>query len=158
LNLFSWAIHWGDAMDPKISPTLITALVVPLLIMMAIAFVVERYQRRRDNADGVIMSWDDLRLTGSHLLVGSRRDAQRLPLPGLHAKVAITGSSGQGNDDDVHLTIENAGQDIHRSQPYTYGASGGAQAFAIKFNLLSGYRRSAAAVSPGRHLSDRRVA
>ena len=64
--------------------------------------------------------------------------ARRAPCP-----VAVTGSSGQANDDEVHLTIENAGQDIHRSQPYTYGASGGAQAFAIKFNLLSGYRRSA---------------
>jgi hypothetical protein len=145
-------------MDPKLSPTLMMALVVPLLIVMAIAFVVERYQRRRDNADGVLMSWDDLRLTGAHLIVGSRRDAQRLPLPGLHAKVAVTGSSGPGNDDEVHLTIESAGQDIHRSQPYTYGASGGAQAFAIKFNLLSGYRRSAAAVAPGHHVSDRRVA
>ena len=127
-------------MDPKLSPTLIMAIVLPLLIVMAIAVVVERVQRRRDHADGVLISWDDLRLTDTALIVGSRPDAQRLPLDGLHAKVDVTSSSGQANDDEVHLTIENAGQDIHRSQPYTYGASGGAQAFAIKFNLLSGYR------------------
>ena len=69
---------------------------------------------------------------------------------------------GQAHDDEVHLTIENAGQHILRSQPYTYGASGGAQAFAIKFNLLSGYRRSAsdsgAAATSGHQLWHRRVA
>jgi hypothetical protein len=149
-------------MDPKLSPALITAIVAPLLIMMAIAVVAERVQRRRDHAAGVLMSWDDLRLTGTQLIVGSRQDAQRLPLDGLHAKVDVTSASGPANDDEVHLTIENAGQDIHRSQPYTYGASGLAQAFAIKFNLLSGYRRSAphsaAAATPGHQLCDRRVA
>ncbi|WP_099039900.1 hypothetical protein [Mycobacterium neglectum] len=144
-------------MDPKLSPALIMAIVAPLLIIMAIAVVVERIQRRRDHADGVLMSWDDLRLTDSALIVGSRHNAQRLPLNGLHAKVDVTSSSGQVTDDEVHLTIENAGQDIHRSRPYTYGASGAAQAFAIKFNLLSGYRRSTAA-APGHTLSDRRVA
>ncbi len=108
------------------------------------------------------MSWEDLRLTGTQLIVGFGRDAQRRPLAGLHASVAVTGSSGQAHDDEVHLTIENAGQHILRSQPYTYGASGGAQAFAIKFNLLSGYRRSApdsgAAATSGHQLWDRRVA
>jgi hypothetical protein len=132
-------------MDPKLSPALIAAIVVPMLIMMAIAIVVERFQRGRDRADGVVMSWDDLRLTPSHLIVGSRRDAQRFPLAGLHAKVAVTTSPDRpGDDHAVDLTIENAGQEIHRSQPYSYGASGGAQAFAIKFNLFSGYRRSPA--------------
>ena len=144
-------------MDPKLSPTLIMAIAAPLLIMMVIAIVVERFQRRRDRADGVLMSFDDLRLTGTQLLVGPGRDAQRLPLAGLHAKVAVTGSR-QTTDDEVQLTIENAGQDIRRSQPYTYGASGGAQAFAIKFNLLSGYRRQAAVVAHGAPHSDRRVA
>ncbi len=62
------------------------------------------------------MSWDDLRLTGTQLIAGSRPDAQRLRLAGLHAMVAVTGPSGQANDDEVHLTIEYAGQDIHRWQ------------------------------------------
>jgi hypothetical protein len=154
---FDWEIRWGDAMDPKLSPTLIMAIAVPMLIIMAVAFVVERYQRRRDREDGVLMSWDDLRLTGTQLIVGLRRDAQRIPLAGLHAKVDVTSLSGKAGTAEVHLTIENAGQDIHRSQPYTYGASGGAQAFAIKFNLLSGYRRSAPATSSDQ-LSERRVA
>lgn len=147
-------------MDPKLSPTLIMAIVAPLLMMMAIAIVVERYQRRRDHADGVLMSWDDLRLTGTQLIVGPGRDAQRLPLGGLHAIVTVTRSSGQANNDAVHLTIENAVQEIRRSQPYTYGASGGAQAFAIKFNLLSGYRRSATAarLPPPRLATNSRIA
>jgi len=149
-------------MDPRSSPTVIMAIVVPLLIMMAIAIIVERSQRRRDRADGVLMAWDDLRLTDTQLIVGSGRDAQRLPIAGLHAKASVTGSPGRARDDEVHLTIENEGQDIHRSLPYTYGTSGSAQVFAIKFNLLSGYRRStpesAAAVASGHQLSDRNVA
>jgi hypothetical protein len=148
-------------MDPKLSPVWIGAIVVPMLVMMAVAIVVDLHQRRRDRVDGVLMSWDDLRLTRNQLVVGSRRDAPRLPLTGLVAKVAVTDSPGDARDDhEVHLTIENAGQDIHRSQPYSYGASGGAQAFAIKFNLLSGYRRAAPNLvnaAPG-VASDRRAA
>ncbi|WP_027331845.1 hypothetical protein [Mycolicibacterium tusciae] len=81
------------------------AILVPVLIVMAIAIVVERFQRRRDHADGVLVSFDDLRLTGTQLLVGRGRDAQRFPLAGLHAKVNITSSSGQAGTADVHLTI-----------------------------------------------------
>jgi hypothetical protein len=144
MNSIGIRIHRGEAMDPRLSPALIVALVVPLVIMMAVAIVVELSQRRRDRADGVLISWDDLRLTRSHLIVGAGRAAQRFPLDGLSAKVTVTASPGQADDDStVLLTIENAGHDICRSQPYSYGSSGGAQAFAIKFNLVSGHRRTA---------------
>jgi hypothetical protein len=152
-------------MDPALSPALIGVLLVPLVIMMAAAIVTEQWQRRRDRADDVLMTWDDLRLTRSHLMVGFRSDAPRIPLAGLEANVGITASPGQADDAcTVHLTIEGAGHNIHRRQPYSYGASGGAQMFAIKFNSLSGHRRAAphqhdtaADVAPS-HRSDRHAA
>jgi hypothetical protein len=87
----------------------------------------------------VLLTWDDLRLTPTHLIVGSRRVARRIPLSGLTAKVDFAATPGQADDDSVHLIIENAGHDIRRSQPYSYGSSGNAQMFAIKFNALSGH-------------------
>jgi hypothetical protein len=105
---------------------------------MVVAFVSEQCQQRRDRAEGVLMSWDDLRLTRSHLIVGSRRDAARFPIGALSAKVDITRSPNRP-DDEVHLVITNAGADIRRRQPYSYGASGNAQIFAIKLNMLSGH-------------------
>ena len=77
-------------MDPKFSPVFIGVLVVAVAAMMAVAILVERMRRRRDRADGVLMSWDDLRLTASHLIVGSRGDALRLPLDGLKAEVVVS--------------------------------------------------------------------
>ncbi|MDQ2637032.1 MAG: hypothetical protein M3Y83_09170 [Actinomycetota bacterium] len=122
------------------SPALIGALVVPMVIMMTIAYAVERRQRRRDRADGVLLSFDDLRLTRTHLLVGSGPDAQRISLDGLSATATTTAPPGQ-DADEVHVIIENAGRDIHRRLPYSYGSSGDAQMFAIKFNLLAGRSR-----------------
>ncbi|MDA4110198.1 hypothetical protein MHOL44478_23480 [Mycobacterium holsaticum DSM 44478] len=124
-------------MDPTLSPALISALVVPMAIMMTVAYVVERRQRRRDRADGVLLSFDDLRLTRTHLLVGSGVDARRIPLDGLSATATTTVTEGQ-DADEVHVIIENAGDEIHRRLPYSYGSSGDAQMFAIKFNLLAG--------------------
>jgi hypothetical protein len=133
-------------MDPKLSLVGI-AIFAPIAILMAVALVAELSQRWRDRADNVVMSWDDLRLTPSHLLVGTRRDAQRIPLAGLTAVVDIVGSPGLADDEGaVHLTIENASHEIRRSQPYSYGASGNAQAFAIQFNLLSDLALAMAAV------------
>jgi hypothetical protein len=125
-------------MDPILGHAWIGAIAIPLAIVMAIAFLVERYQRRRDRADGVVMSWDDLRLTRSHLIVGAGSEADRYPIRGLSAKVDVTRSPDRP-DDEVHLVIKNAGCDIRRRQPYSYGASGNAQMFAITFNMLSGY-------------------
>ncbi len=136
-------------MDPRLSPFWIVGISVPLAILMAVALLAEQSQRRRDRADNVLMSWDDLRLTPSHLLVGSRRDGQRIPLRGLTAVVDIV-------DDTVHMTIENLSHEIRRSQPYSYGASGNAQAFAIQFNLLSDH--SHAAVLRDDFASDSRAA
>jgi len=127
-------------MDPKFSPALIGILVLAVVFLMAVAFVAEQWRRRQDRADGVLMAWDDLRLTPTHLIVGSRRDAPRIPLAGLSAKVDFaTAPTRAGDDDSVQLIIENAGLDIRRSQPYSYGSSGNAQMFAIKFNALSGH-------------------
>lgn len=128
-------------MDPILGHAWIAAIALPLAIVMAVAFIVEHHQRRRDRVDGVLMSWDDLRLTRSHLIVGTGRDAQRFAIRGLSAKVDVTRSPDRP-DDEVHLVIRNAGRDIHRRQPYSYGASGNAQMFAIKFNLLSGHPRT----------------
>lgn len=127
-------------MDPTLSPALIGALVVPMAIMMTIAYAVERRQRRRDRADGVLLSFDDLRLTRTHLLIGSGADARRIPLEGLSATATTTAPPG-GDADEVHVIIENAGYEIHRRLPYSYGSSGDAQMFAIKFNLFAGRSR-----------------
>jgi hypothetical protein len=97
----------------------------------------EQWRRRRDRADGLLISWDDLRMTRSDLIVGSGRDAQKFPLRGLSAKVDVTASPYQA--DEVHLIIVNADHDIRRRQPCSYGARGNAQTFAIKFNSLSGH-------------------
>ena len=129
-------------MDPILGHAWIWALLVPIGIMMAVAILGEQRQSRRDRADGVVMSWEDLRMTNTHLLVGNGRDAERIALSGLKAKVAVTAKPDQP-DDEVQLIIENAGRDIRRSAPYTYGASGNAQAFAIRFNMLSGHRHQA---------------
>lgn len=118
------------------------ALLVPLGIMMAVAIFGEQRQRRRDRAEGVVISWDDLRLTDTHLLVGSGPGAERIALSGLSAKVAVTATPHRPGD-EVQLIIENADRDIRRSQPYTYGSSGNAQAFAIRFNMLSGHPHKA---------------
>jgi hypothetical protein len=125
-------------MDPILGHAWIGAIAIPLAMVMVIAFVCEQYQQRRDRADGVLMSWAGLRLTRSHLIVGSGRDAERLPVGALSAKVDVTRSPNRP-DDEVHLVITNAGADIRRRQPYSYGASGNAQMFAIKLNLLSGH-------------------
>lgn len=122
-------------MDPTLSPAWIGALVVPMAVMMTIAFFVERGKRRRDRADGVLLSFDDLRLTRTHLIVGSGPDAPRFALAGLSATATTTG----GDADELEVVIENAGCDIRRRLPYSYGASGDAQMFAIKFNLLAGH-------------------
>lgn len=142
-------------MDPGLSPVWIVAICVPLAILMAVALVSGQLQRRRDRADNVLMTWDDLRLTPTHLIVGSRRDAPRIPLSGLTAVVDIVGSLDQtGEDDTVHMTIENARHEIRRSQPYSYGASGNAQAFAIQFNLLSAKAHAAPTLPDGSALAD----
>ncbi len=125
-------------MDPRLSPTWIAAIFAAVALMMLVAIVTEQWRRRRDRADGVLIAWDDLRLTNTQLIVGCGRDAPRLPLAGLKAVVDIAAAPGQV-DDQVHLRIENAEYDIRRSQTYSYGASGGAQMFAIKFNSLSGH-------------------
>jgi hypothetical protein len=135
----------GVAMDPKLSFIGI-AVFAPAVILAVVAIVAEVSQRWRDRADDVLMTWDDLRLTPSHLIVGSRRDAERIPLNGLTAVVDMVGSPRQDDEDTVHLTIENASHEIRRSQPYSYGASGNAQAFAIQFNLLSDLALAQAAV------------
>lgn len=129
-------------MDPFLGHAWIAAIAIPLAIVMAIAFVLEQYQQRQDRVDGVLLSWDDLRLTPSHLIVGSGRGAVRLPLGGLSAKVDVTRSPDQP-DDEVHLVIKNADADIRRRQPYSYGASGNAQMFAIKLNMFSGHPHKA---------------
>jgi hypothetical protein len=134
-------------MDPKVSAFWIVAVSMPLAILMAVALLAEQSRRRRDRAENVLVSWDDLRLAPTHLIVGSRLDAQRIPLDGLTAVVDVVSSQDQARDDGmVHVTIENSGHEIRRSQPYSYGASGNAQAFAIQFNLLSGHRRAAPGV------------
>lgn len=130
-------------MDPTLSPAWIAALVVPMATMMTIAYFVERGKRRRDRADGVLLTFDDLRLTRTHLLVGSGPDARRFPLTGLSATAAMSAPPG-GDADEVSVVIENAGCDIRRRLPYSYGASGDAQMFAIKFNLLAGHSYAAA--------------
>ncbi|MGE2689026.1 hypothetical protein [Mycolicibacterium pulveris] len=130
-------------MDPKLSPAWIGVLIVPMLIMMTMAYVVERRQRRRDHEDGVLLSFDDLRLTRTHLLVGSGPDARWFPLGGLSATATTTAPPGH-DADEVHVIIENAGCDIRRRLPYSYGSSGDAQMFAIKFNLLAGHSAAAA--------------
>jgi hypothetical protein len=130
-------------MDPRLSSFWILAVSVPLAILMAVALLAEQSQRRRDRAENVLMSWDDLRLTPTHLIIGFRSGAQRTPLGGLTAVVDVVSSPDQPGDDGmVHMTIENAGHEIRRSQPYSYGASGNAQAFAIQFNLLTGHRHA----------------
>jgi len=127
-------------MDPKFSPVFIGAVVVAVVVLMAVAIVAEQLRRRRDRSDGVLMTWDDLRLTRSHLIVGSRRDAEQIPLAGLSAKVEFTAA---GDDDNVDLVIENAGRELRRRQPYSYGSSGNAQMFAVMFNSLSGHSKPA---------------
>lgn len=147
-------------MDPVLGHAWIWALLVPLGLMMAFAILGERRQRRRDRAEGVVMSFDDLRLTNTHLLVGSGAGAERIALSGLSAKVAVTAVPDQP-DDEVQLIIKNAGRDLRRSQPYTYGASGNAQAFAIKFNVLSGHPHQVPGTATGvvfGQPSDRRAA
>ena len=147
-------------MDPVLGHAWIWALLVPLGLMMAFAILGERRQRRRDRAEGVVMSFDDLRLTGTHLIVGSGPRAERIALSGLSAKVAVSAVPDQ-HDDEVQLIINNAGHDIRRSHPYTYGASGNAQAFAIKFNLLSGHPHKEPRTATGSVFgqpSDRRAA
>lgn len=129
-------------MDPLVGHAWIWALLVPLGIMMAVAIFGEQRQRRRDRAEGVVISWDDLRLTDTHLLVGSGPGAGRIALTGLSAKVAVTATADRASD-EVQLIIENSDHDIRRSQPYTYGSSGNAQAFAIRFNMLSGHPHKA---------------
>jgi hypothetical protein len=127
-------------MDPKFSPAFVGALMLAVVVLMIVAIAAEQWRRRRDRSDGVLLAWDDLRLTPTHLIVGSRRDARRIPLTGLSARVDFAATPGRaGRDDSVHLVIENAGHDIRRSQPYSYGSSGNAQMFAIKFNALSGH-------------------
>ena len=48
-------------MDPFLWHAWIGAIAIPLAIVMAIAFFLEQYQQRQDRADGVLLSWDDLR-------------------------------------------------------------------------------------------------
>jgi hypothetical protein len=134
-------------MDPRLSQVWIVAVSVPLAILMAVALLAEQSQRRRDSAENVLMSWEDLRLTPTLIIVGSRRDAQTIPLAGLTAVVDVVSSQGPLCDDAiVHMAIENPSHEIRRSQPYSYGASGNAQAFAIQFNLLSAHRHAAPGV------------
>jgi hypothetical protein len=128
-------------MDQRFSPFFIGGAVLAIAVLMAVAIVAEQWRRRQDRSDGVLASWDDLRLTPSQLIVGSRRDAERIPLDGLSATVDFT--EGEGGD-FVLLIIDNAGREIRRSQPYSYGSSGNAQMFAVMFNSLSGHSKPAA--------------
>ena len=148
-------------MDPRFSPAFIGGIVLAVVALMAVAIIAEQWRRRQDRSDGVLASWDDLRLTRSHLILGTRRDAERIPLDGLSATVDFTDADG---DDFVVVIIDNAGREIRRSQPYSYGSSGNAQMFAVMFNELSGHSKLAAGmpdtvthVAFGRR-SDRRAA
>ncbi len=145
-------------MDERFNPAFIGALFVAVAMMMAVAIFVEQMRRRRDRADGVLMSWDDLRLTSSHLIVGSGSAALRLPLAGLKAEVVVSTPPRQAESDgEVRMTIHNAGREIRRQQPYSYGTSGSAQAFVIKFNSLSAQLREAENVADAPSDAPRRV-
>jgi hypothetical protein len=131
--------------------------------MMAVAIFVEQMRRRRDRADGVLMSWDDLRLTASHLIVGADSDALRLPLAELKAEVVVSAPPRQAESGgEVRMTIRNTGHEIRRQQPHSYGTSQSAQAFVIKFNSLSAQLReaqeAAGTASDARRRADRHAA
>ncbi|MEZ0355314.1 hypothetical protein [Mycobacterium sp. SA01] len=122
-------------MDPRISPVLVATLFVPFALLGIAAMFFDLSQSRRNGREGVLATWGDLRITKSSLIVGSRRDAVRIPLAELAATVTETGSAGDPSTHRVRVDIDGIpGSALHRDQPYSYGSIGAARTFEILLN------------------------
>ncbi len=63
--------------------------------------------RAEDRADGVVAEFEELRITRTEPIKGYEKDAPRIPLGGLSAKVKNTGTKTDHSDDrQVHVTIK----------------------------------------------------
>jgi hypothetical protein len=123
-------------MDPRLSLVMVVVLVVPFILFGIAAMSLDLSQSRRDRRERVVARWGELRFTESFLIVGYHRDAQRMPLAGLTARVTVTGSPADGPDAHlVHVTVtDRDGESIRRSQRYSDGALTGARMFEILFS------------------------
>lgn len=120
----------------QLNPAIWGALVVGLLfaLLFVAASAADVFQVRSDRNENVVCTCMGLRLTASHLLVGTRGSVERIPLAGLRLSVDnATTQSGR----EVRMSIAGAGHSIERSQPFSYGASAEVQIFAIRFAQMS---------------------
>ncbi|MCW1958842.1 MAG: hypothetical protein KIH64_009910, partial [Mycobacterium sp.] len=87
-----------------------------------------------DRREQVVASFGALRLTSKHLIVGNRKDAERIPLTGLAVAVkqmeSAVGSS-------VVVTVMGADRPTERREPLTFGSSGEAQILAVLFGRMA---------------------
>lgn len=100
---------------------------------------------RADRHARVVASFAGLRLTPSHLIVGTRTGAEQISLTGLAVAVKQIESA---NGPDVVVTIRGGGQVIERRESLSYGAGGQAQIFAIMFNRMARATYPVAAATP----------
>lgn len=123
-------------MTSTLTPALCAALIValPFVVAFTVATLRDVSLARREHAEGVLATCMGLRVTESHLIVGNRQSAMRIPLSGL--TVGVESDEAEAGP-AVRVTVHGAGELIERREPYSYGASGDAQIFATTLTRLS---------------------
>lgn len=123
-------------MTSLLHPALWGALVLGTLLtfVFVVAAVSDTSLAIHDRREHVVASFAGLRLTADHLIIGGRKDSQRIPLEGLTVGVTQAQSAAGGT---VLVTIIGEGHTIQRREPLSYGASGEAQIFAVMFNRMT---------------------
>jgi hypothetical protein len=123
-------------MTSLIHPALWGALVIAPLFtfVVVVAAASDTCLTINQRREHVVADFAGLQLTTNHLILGHRKDSERIPLVGLAVGVTQA-ESPEGAI--VVVTITGAGSPIQRRTPLSYGASGEAQIFAVMFNRMA---------------------
>jgi hypothetical protein len=115
---------------------MVAVLTAPFILFGIGALALDLSQSRHDRSESVIASWGELRINKSFLMVGYHRNAARIPLAGMTARVTETGSPDDAPGAHlIRVTVAGAdGETVQRSQPYSYGLLTAARTFEILVN------------------------
>lgn len=147
-----------------------TLVWILIIVALAVAFFIKLAAAQGKKDAGVLASFADLHLTGTHLIEGNPASGQRHELPGLVARVEDSGTLNRRitatrlatlgpfalaakkkqDDREVYLTVEGATMAIVRSVLFKKTPTAGADArkFAAQLNLMARTTPAAPVESP----------
>jgi ribosomal protein L7/L12 len=147
-----------------------TLVWILIIVALAVAFFIKLAAAQGKKDAGVLASFADLHLTGTHLIEGNPASGQRHELPGLVARVEDSGTLNRRitatrlatlgpfalaakkkqDDREVYLTVEGATMAIVRSVLFKTTPTAGADArkFAAQLNLMARTTPAETATAP----------